>query len=117
MHGHIPAEEIPIGMGCIVLRQGSIPRMGDGCMSEHLEAIPEEAQDRIREMRSDTEAADVTPNLELEVLIQVHGETTPNHGINPKLPSGGIHIDSGDKVPAMLRLRSLGAPNNGKSPP
>jgi hypothetical protein len=46
MHGHIPAEEIPIGTGCIVLRQGSIPRIGDGYKSEHLEAIPKEAQDR-----------------------------------------------------------------------
>ena len=50
MHDHIPFEEIPIGTGGIVLRQGPIPRMGDGRMSEHLKAIAEEAQNRVGEM-------------------------------------------------------------------
>lgn len=34
MHDHIPAEEIPISAGGIVLRQGPISSMGDGRMSE-----------------------------------------------------------------------------------
>lgn len=107
MHDHIPFEEIPIHTGCIVLRQGMIPGVGDGRASKHLKAIPEEAQDRVREMRSDAEAADVTPNQELEVLVQVHGETTPDHGINPQLLSGDLHTDSGDKVPAVWRWRPV----------
>ena len=87
MHDYIPAEETPISMSCIILRQGPISSMGDGRMSEHLKAIAEEAQDRVREMRSDAEAADVTPNQELEMLVQVQGETTANYGIHPQLPS------------------------------
>jgi hypothetical protein len=75
MQDHIPFEEIPIGAGGIVLRQSTIPRMRDGRMSEHLEAIAEETQDRIRKMRSDAEAADVTPNQELNALVQVQGDT------------------------------------------
>jgi hypothetical protein len=34
MHDHIPAEEIPISAGDMVLRQGPISSMGDGCMFE-----------------------------------------------------------------------------------
>jgi hypothetical protein len=37
-------------------------------------------------MRSDAEAANITPNEELEVLEQVHGETTAEYGINSHLP-------------------------------
>jgi hypothetical protein len=49
--------------------------MRDGCVSKHLKAVPEEAQDRVGELRPDAEAADVTPNQELNALVQVQGET------------------------------------------
>src|SRR5262245_7584271 len=58
-------------------------------------------------MRSDTEASKVTPNQELEVLMQVQGETAAEHGIHPKLPSGGIHTDSGDDVPTVWGWRPV----------
>jgi hypothetical protein len=60
-------------------------------------------------MRSDAEAADVTPNQELEVLVQVYGETTPDHGINPQLPSGDIHTRRGGKVPTVWGWRPVDA--------
>jgi len=56
-------------------------------------------------MRSDAEAADVTPNQELEVLVQIDAETAADHGINPKLPSGDIRTDGRDKVPKVWGWR------------
>lgn len=52
-------------------------------------------------LRSDAEDADVTPNQELEVLVQIDAETAADHGINTKLRSGDIRTDGRDKVPKV----------------